>query len=189
MLRIFKLAFSLLMHVVGIPGMLDDVEVWQRWFPTMTEWQWWNFLLVGCGTLLLIQTTYPWCREIVQKYRLVPNKRLASQKSQLLGSRESFMEMHGQLEEILKELKFSVKFLESHSPRLDLWVDLQKHRNRLKDEFNIKFPYLPDEVEDLRNGAILKHLLDFVVKVTDYSSRGRVEQAREFAAEFPEVPF
>ena len=119
MLSVIKLVFTASMFIVGIPGLLDDVKVWQRWFPAMTEWQWWNYILVGGGTLLFIQTAYACGRDISKKYGLFSKKELASPESQLLGSPKSFKGMHNRLEETLK---ISSSELNTQSHILHAWA-------------------------------------------------------------------
>lgn len=48
-LRIF---FAAAFFVYGIPGMLSDWEVWKSW---LSEWAWWNLLMVAAGSIWLVK--------------------------------------------------------------------------------------------------------------------------------------
>lgn len=53
-----KLIIAVILFLVGLPGLLDDLEVWrQDW---MGGAQWWNWVLMVSGVLLLVHTIVTW---------------------------------------------------------------------------------------------------------------------------------
>lgn len=53
-----KIILAVILFLVGLPGLLDDLEVWsQDW---MNGAQWWNWVLMVSGTLLLVHTIVTW---------------------------------------------------------------------------------------------------------------------------------
>ena len=52
MIRItLRILWALAIFVYGIPGMISNWEMWESW---LSEWKWWNFLMVGGGLIWLI---------------------------------------------------------------------------------------------------------------------------------------
>ena len=59
--RRLALSASVLSLVVGIPGMLEGISVWRKWFGTTgdQEWLWWNHALVNLAVVLDISALKP----------------------------------------------------------------------------------------------------------------------------------
>ena len=72
--RVLKIAAGVSIFIVGIPGLLDDIKTWQLWIK-MNGWEWWNYLLVSIGLLLVLNATYPWLVRVVPDAKSTKSKR------------------------------------------------------------------------------------------------------------------
>ncbi len=50
--RKLRIIFAAAFFVYGIPGMFSDWEVWRSW---LSEWAWWNVVMVAAGSIWLVK--------------------------------------------------------------------------------------------------------------------------------------
>ena len=57
MWRFIVFVVSVILFIVGVPGLLSDLDVWGEW---MRDAEWWNWLFMATGLVLFLYTLITW---------------------------------------------------------------------------------------------------------------------------------
>ena len=69
--------------LIGIPSLISDLKTWLVWLD-LANWEWWNYLFVSAGILLLMHATFQLYERFKNGFSKIESKNTILVKNQFL---------------------------------------------------------------------------------------------------------